>query len=146
MLQSMGLQRVGHDWATEQRQQQKVITLQVIVSLQPLHLMGSLPACTEEVVLSPAGKAPEWAHSLKDHPPGPVLVHGKQTLLLCVFFNWSIVDLHHCFSFKWTAKWFTYTYIHIYFSFFSLIGYYYKMLSIVSWVIQHVLVGYLVYI
>ena len=27
------------------------------------------------------------------------------------FFNWSIVSLQHCVSFRYTAKWFSYTYI-----------------------------------
>ena len=32
-----------------------------------------------------------------------------------IFFNWSIVDLQCCVSFRCTAKWFSYTYIYIYF-------------------------------
>ena len=48
-----------------------------------------------------------------------------------VFFNWSIVNLQCCVSFRCTAKWFSYTYIYIYFfRLFSLIGYY-KISSIV---------------
>ena len=35
-------------------------------------------------------------------------------LLVFNFFNWTIVDLQCCVSFRCTAKWFSYTYIHIY--------------------------------
>ena len=35
--------------------------------------------------------------------------------------NWSIVDLQYCISFRYTAKWFSYAYIHIsIFIFFSI--------------------------
>ena len=35
------------------------------------------------------------------------------------FLNWSIVDLQCCVSFRYTAKWFSYTYIYIYIHIFS---------------------------
>ena len=60
-------------------------------------------------------------------------------LLLFLFFssffkNWSTVDLQSCVSFRYTAKWFSYTYICIciFFRFFSIIGYY-KILNIVPY-------------
>ena len=42
---------------------------------------------------------------------------------LIEFFNWSIGDLQHCVSFMCTAKGFSYTYISIFFRFFSHIEY-----------------------
>ena len=45
------------------------------------------------------------------------------------FFNWNIVDLQYCISFRCITKWFSYTYTH-FFRFFSLTDYY-KILSIV---------------
>ena len=56
------------------------------------------------------------------------------------FFNWTIVDLQYCVSFRCTEKWFRYIYIHmdiwiwiymyiLFFRFFSIIGYY-KILTI----------------
>ena len=52
-----------------------------------------------------------------------------------IFLNWSLVNLQCCASFRCTAKLFSYTYIHIIFSDFSLIGYY-KILNRASLVAQ----------
>ena len=41
------------------------------------------------------GKSPDWC----------------QSFLFAFFFNWSIVDLRYCVSFRWTAKWFSYIYV-----------------------------------
>ena len=63
---------------------------------------------------------------------------GTSSYLHSFFFllSWSRVDLQCCISFRCTAKWFSYTYLYIYFvRFFSLIGYY-KILSIVACAIQ----------
>ena len=46
---------------------------------------------------------------------------------------WHIIDLQCCMSFRCTAKWFSYAYIHI--------GYY-RTLSRAPCAIQYVLVGY----
>ena len=48
--------------------------------------------------------------------------------------KWSIVDLQYCVSFRYTVRWFSYTYI-FFFRFFPLMGYY-KILSIAPWAIQ----------
>ena len=44
--------------------------------------------------------------------------------LLNYFFNWIIVDLQCCVSFRYTAKWFSYTYIYLFFQ-----TLYYKLLQ-----------------
>ena len=36
------------------------------------------------------------------------------TFYFILFFNWSIVDVQCCVSFRCTAKWFSYIYIHIF--------------------------------
>ena len=44
------------------------------------------------------------------------LIHCTTREVPCFsVFNWSIVDLVCCVSFRCTAKWFSYTYIYIYF-------------------------------
>ena len=53
---------------------------------------------------------------------------------LIFFFNWSIVDLQCCVSFRCTAKWVSYICI-FFFRFFSTIGYY-KILNMVPCAIQ----------
>ena len=63
-----------------------------------------------------------------------------------------MVNLQRCVSFRYTAKWFRYTHTHththtrthIFFRFFSIIGYY-KILDMVPCAIQQVLVVYFTY-
>ena len=65
-----------------------------------------------------------------------------------LLFNWRVVDLQCCVSFRYTAKWFSYTHIYInlfFFGVFSILGYY-KILNIFPCAIQKVLVVYLPYI
>ena len=47
------------------------------------------------------------------------IVENKHTLIenwifSPLFFNWSIIDVQFCMSFKYTAKWISYTYIYKY--------------------------------
>ena len=60
-------------------------------------------------------------------------------------FDWSLVDLQYCVSFRCTAKWISYTLYPFFLRFFSLTGRY-RILSRVFCVIQQVLVSYLFYI
>ena len=56
-----------------------------------------------------------------------------------------MIDLQYCVSFKYTAKWFIFTYIHFVFRFFSHIGYY-RILSRVPWAIpRSLLITYFMY-
>ena len=52
MLQSMGLRRVGHDWATEQQQQR-------LVAHQETFMKGQFLNCPCEVLLMDLGKQTE---------------------------------------------------------------------------------------
>ena len=49
---------------------------------------------------------------------------------VCIFFYWSIVILQCCVNFCYTAKWFSYTYIHSFFIFFFIMVYH-RILTIV---------------
>ena len=46
----------------------------------------------------------------------------QNSFFLLKTFFWSIVDLQCCVSFRYTAQWISYTYIHSFFRFFSHIG------------------------
>ena len=50
---------------------------------------------------------------------------GLETCIsfLFLFFNWSIIDLQYCVSFRYTAKWFSIHKHIFFFRFFSIIGY-----------------------
>ena len=45
-------------------------------------------------------------------PNSNILLFLKLSPLKKNFFYWSIVDLQHCVSLRYTAKWFSYSYIH----------------------------------
>ena len=63
-----------------------------------------------------------WIHPWNHQPPKFLLPLCKvilsiphshpQAILICFFFNWSIVGLQCCVNFCYTAKWLSYTYIY----------------------------------
>ena len=68
------------------------------------------PSCSAACVIFPdQGSNPCPLHWQADSQP---LRHQGSPNIL--FFNWSIVHLQYCVSFRCTAKWFGYTYICIY--------------------------------
>ena len=77
--------------------------------------------------------------------PGELQSMGLQR----VGHDWAhsqIVDLQYCVRSRWTAKWFSYIYIHMYLFFSDSCPLCYKILSIIPCAIQQVLADYLFYI
>ena len=77
-----------------------------------------------------AGKTGAWENArllLTFSPPPPCIPPAPCSFffLLNYFFNWIIVDLQCCVSFRYTAKWFSYTYIYLFFQ----ILFHYKLLQ-----------------
>ena len=119
-LLSMGSHRIGHDWSDSAAVAAAAAACFPTQNL-PLNFLISI-----KDVIIPLSSQPFIAN-----------------LLPLFFFNWNIVDLQRCVSFRYTAKWFTY-FIFL-FRFFPLIGYY-RALSRVPCAIQWILINYLFYI
>ena len=68
-------------------------------------------------VYNPTNSACSWQHLFSLFFLRMAVLIGTKWYLICVFYisYGSIVDLQCCVSFRYTAKWFNYTYIYIHF-------------------------------
>ena len=135
-LQSMGSQRLEHDWATELNWiggRLKVITIiswshiyisvcflerkgrSGISEVKPGIAHGLCCSCQHHSYISQK-KSRETIGFHGQFSQQTLLLYRDRTkpCLLAFFFNWSIVDLQCCVSFWCTAKWFTHIYVCVY--------------------------------